>query len=332
MILSVISPAYNEEKYIGAAIDSFLQQQYDDFELEILIVDGSSTDRTREIVQQYAAAYPQVRLVDNPMRKTPNAFNEGLKAAKGEYVAILGAHSIYAPDYLQVCFNELKRTAAAGCSGRVVTKAISENTQSLLCEWVMDSAFAVSSLSFRIMKEGFVHSVNFPVFVKQVLLGIGGYNTLLERNQDNDLNQRILDAGHTLYCTWKTQCFYRPPANLKKLFKYAYRNGYWNAYSFKFHARSMRIHHIVPFLFTSGILMLVIIATGEYFYLHSLWIFQLLFILLGVYFTAAVAATIISFFGKPDVRKLMLPFVFFLFHFIYGWGTVRGLLKKDKSK
>jgi len=90
----------------------------------------------------------------------------------------------------------------------------------------------------------------------------------------------------------------------------------------------MRIHHIVPFLFTSGILMLVIIATVEYFYLHSVWIFQLLFILLGVYFTAALAATIISFFSKPDVRKLMLPFVFFMFHFIYGWGTVRGFLKK----
>ena len=74
----------------------------------------------------------------------------------------------------------------------------------------MLSSFGVSGNSFRVMREGYVHSVNFPVFKKQALLDIGGYNEMLERNQDNDMNQRLIDAGHQLYCTWKTKCFYRP--------------------------------------------------------------------------------------------------------------------------
>ena len=90
---------------------------------------------------------------------------------------------------------------------------------------------------------------------------LGGYDTKLERNQDNDMNQRLLNAGHKLYCTWKTKCFYRPPANLKSLFKYAYKGGFWNAKSFMVHARSMRLHHLIPFLFTTGIILLAIAGT-----------------------------------------------------------------------
>ena len=198
----------------------------------------------------------------------------------------------------------------------------------MMSEWVMCSSFGVSSLSFRIMKEGYVHSVNFPVFKKQVVLDIGGYNTLMERNQDNDLNQRILDAGNKLYCTWKTDCFYRPPANLNKLFFYGYRNGFWNAKSFKLFPRSMRFHHLVPFLFTTGIIFLLFTGLIEMLLLHSFYVWALLLLASGFYLFVACIATVVSIKQKFDARKLLMPFIFFAFHFSYGWGTLRGFLKK----
>ena len=95
MILSIICPTYNEERYIAQTLESFIQQQYHSFDLEILICDGRSTDNTRNIVAEYANIFPNIKLVDNPERKTPFAFNAGLKAASGEYVAIFGAHTKY---------------------------------------------------------------------------------------------------------------------------------------------------------------------------------------------------------------------------------------------
>jgi len=101
MILSIICPTLNEEKYIAQTLDSFMNQQYHSFELEILICDGMSKDDTRNIVAEYANKFPCIRLIDNEKRKTPFAFNAGLQAASGEYVAILGAHTKYEPNYLQ---------------------------------------------------------------------------------------------------------------------------------------------------------------------------------------------------------------------------------------
>jgi glycosyltransferase involved in cell wall biosynthesis len=327
MTLSIICPTYNEEKYISQTIESFINQKTNSFQLEVLICDGMSTDRTRSIVSDYSAKFPNIRLVNNPDRKTPFAFNAGLKEATGEYVAILGAHTKYEEDYLQICYDELVKSASVGCTGRVITKAAFATYEAKVAEWVMLSSFGVSTSSFRAMREGYVYSVNFPVFKKQALLDVGGYDTKLERNQDNDMNQRLLDAGHKLYCTWKTKCYYRPPADLSRLFKYAYRSGFWNAKSFMVHSKSMRIHHLIPFLFTFGILILILAGFFEVVFFKSFLLYKLLVFIISVHLLTAIAFTIRSLKYDYDGRKIVLPFIFFAFHFSYGWGTLKGFLK-----
>lgn len=330
MTLSIICPTYNEERYIEQTLNSFLNQQINGFQLEILICDGMSSDRTRKIVGEYQQKHSNIRLIDNPQRKTPFAFNAGLREASGEYVAILGAHTKYAEDYLLVCLAQIESSGAIGCTGRVITRAASNNFQAKLSEWVMLSSFGVSTSSFRAMKEGYVHSVNFPVFKKQPLLDLGGYDTKLERNQDNDMNQRLLDAGHKLYCTWKTLCYYRPPANLRNLFRYAYRSGFWNAKSLLIHARSMRAHHLVPFLFTSAILLSFIVGIAEYAVADTYWLFLLLLIIISLHLFTGTLFTLRSLKYERDIRKFVLPLIFFAFHFSYGWGTLSGFLKGTK--
>ncbi len=331
MILSIICPTYNEEKYIAQTLESFLSQQHQSFDIEILICDGRSEDATRIVVAEYAARHTNIRLVDNPERKTPFAFNAGLREAKGEYVAILGAHTKYANDYLQVCYDELLAHNAVGCTGRVITKAAFDHFEAKLSEWVMLSSFGVSTSSFRSMKEGYVHSANFPVMNKQALLDLGGYDTKLERNQDNDMNQRLLNAGHKLYCTWKTKCLYRPPANLNGLFKYAYKGGFWNAKSFMVHARSMRLHHLIPFLFIVSIVTFAATGVFEYIFLKTMVLWAILGFIISLHLLVGIAFSIRSLKYENDGRKIILPFIFFAFHFCYGWGTLKGFLKAKKS-
>ncbi len=330
MILSIICPTYNEEPYIEATLDSFLRQEYYSFELEILICDGMSTDNTRRLVKEYSAKHPSIRLVDNVKRKTPFAFNVGLKAARGEYVAILGAHSAYDPNYLQACYDELIASGSIACTGRVVTQAAFPTPEAKLCEWVMLSTFGVSGNSFRVMKEGYVHSVNFPVVKKQALTDLGGYDETLERNQDNDMNQRLLDQGHKLYCTWKTKAFYRPPSNLKKLFHYAFRGGFWNAKSYYMHPKSMRLHHFIPFFFVLAVLGTFTLGLLEAAIFHTPYFLLLCGFGITLHIMAGILASVRSLKYEDDNIKIILPFIFFGFHFCYGWGTLRGLIAGKK--
>ncbi len=325
MILTIICPTYNEEKFIEQTIQSFLNQQYHSFDLEVLICDGMSTDKTREIVSIFSKKDGRIRLVDNPKRKTPFAFNIGLKEAKGEYIAILGAHTKYDSNYLQACYDDLVKTNSIGCSGRVITEAANTSFEAKLCESMMHSSFGVSSNSFRVMKEGYVHSVNFPVFQKQALLDLGGYNEVLIRNQDNDMNQRLLDAGYQLYCTWQTKCYYHPPATVKKTLKYAYTNGFWNAISFFIHKKSMRLHHFIPFLFTLTLSVLVIAGMIEFIFFQTTFLLLLFVAIVLFHLTVGFVA---AFFIKSSsiLNVFFLPFVFLGFHFSYGWGTLRSFL------
>ena len=73
IMLSVICPVYNEEKYIVSCIESILQQDYPRNDMEVLFVDGMSTDRTREIIETYLLKYSFLRVLDNPEKIVPCA-------------------------------------------------------------------------------------------------------------------------------------------------------------------------------------------------------------------------------------------------------------------
>src|SRR5205814_10574492 len=183
---------------------------------------------------------------------TPFAFNLGLSEARGEYVCILGAHTVYDKDYISVCLSELLAQGAVGCGGRVITQPASDPLEARLARWVLSHPFGSSRKSFRTQPEGFADSVNYPVMLKKALVEVGRYDEELARNQDNDMNQKLRARGHKLYCTWKTHCIYHPKDRLLDLFQYAYRNGFWNVLSFKRNLFSLGIHHLVPFFFLIG--------------------------------------------------------------------------------
>ncbi len=329
MILTIICPTFNEEKYIAKTINSFLKQKIHSFELEILICDGMSTDKTREIVQALSAKNAAIRLVDNTKRRTPFAFNIGLKEAKGEYVAILGAHCEYDDNYLQTCFEKIEEKNVVACSGRVITKVIHNTLQARLCEWVSNSSFGVSGNSFRVIKEGYVHTVAYGIFNKKALLDLGGYNEKLIRNQDNDMNQRLLDAGYKLYSTWETKCYYHPPYSIKQLFKYAKTNGSWNAISFFINKKSMRLHHFIPFIFVTGIIFFFMAGIAEYFINHTTYFLCALAAIIALHLLVGIIASLATKGGNPLIKAILLPFIFLGFHFNYGWGTLKTFITKS---
>jgi len=327
-LVSVVLAVFNEAAYIRNCMDSLLAQQTPGFSIEILAIDGGSTDGTRQYLDSVAAQHPHVRVLSNPHRKAPFAFNIGLRESLGEYVCIFGSHTFYRQDYIAVCLRELLAKGAAGCGGRVLTVPASEKLQARLVAYATSHSFGSSAKSFRTQPEGYADLVNYMLLRKQAVLDAGGYSEVLLRNQDNDLNQKLRANGHRLYCTWQTECLYHPQSTLGALFRHAYRCGFWNLLSFKANRASMSLYHFVPFFFVlalaaSAVLSVVgLLSANPWLRLLALSFPALLLLHLG----AGALASLQVFAQKKSPAALLLPFVFFGFHFSYGLGTLVALI------
>jgi len=326
--VSGIMATLNEVECIEIALRSLLEQSVDDFELEILVIDGMSADGTREKAARIAEAYPSIKLLDNPKKTAPAAFNIGLQAAKGEYVCILGAHTFYPKEYLLLCLHELLAHDAVGCSGKVVTRPPENTVQARLVAWTIGHRFASSGHSVRTQPEGYVDTVPFPLIRKQALLQAGGYDESLIRNQDNDMNQRLRKMGYRLFLTAKTSCFYFSRPDIKSLLKHAWRSGSWNAITLTKRPASMSLRHFVPFLFVSTLLLLAMFLLGGLFISAPTAGFAAiaLVILISAHWTMGLLAGIEVCLREHACEALLLPAIIFLFHIAYGTGTLAGFL------
>jgi glycosyltransferase involved in cell wall biosynthesis len=91
--ISVIMPAYNHERFVGAATESVLKQSFSD--LELVVVDDGSKDRTGEIVRSYAAQDPRVRYIHQENQDAYNSLNRGLREATGDWLAIINSDDVF---------------------------------------------------------------------------------------------------------------------------------------------------------------------------------------------------------------------------------------------
>lgn len=330
-LVSVILATYNEARRIEDCLASILNQQAirlasNDFPFEVLVLDGMSNDGTRAILKRIAAVDPRLRIIDNPERRTPFAFNLGLRHARGEYVCIFGSHSIYRHDYISICLQELFAHNVGACGGRVITVPASKTLGARLSAWTMSHSFGSSRSSFRTQQEGFVDTVNYPIMRRSLALAMGGYDESLTRNQDNDLNQKLRASGYSLWCTWKTQCVYFPKGTIKGLLRYGFTNGYWNAVSLEKNPASMALRHFVPMIFVLCLLICAVVAVaGSLITPGTLFLLLPLCVVLAAHLGLGFAAAVQVAIRERSPGALCLPVIFLAFHFAYGWGTLSGM-------
>ena len=328
-LVSVILAACNEAAFIEDTVKSLLSQSTDSFDLELLVIDNGSLDNTPAIVSRLAARDSRLTLLRNSLKSTPAAFNAGLRAAQGEYVAILGAHALYPPDYVAVCLTELVRHNAVGCSGKILTVPANDSWQAQVCAWATGHPFCSSGNSVRTQHEGFVDTIPFPVTRKSALLEVGGYDETLLRNQDNDMNQKLCARGYKLFLTEQVHCLYYARSSLAELWRWGYQSGLWNAISLRRNPNSLRPRHFVPLIFVLSILFL---ASLIFVALVSNWssvipVASLLGCLaLGGHLILGTIAGAQVTVRKRSLRGMCLPFVILVFHLVYGWGTLTGML------
>lgn len=316
IIVSVVMPVYNEEKYIEKCIDSLLTQDYPLEKMEWIFVDGCSSDRTVELINGYKDKYPElIKVFNNPNKIVPYAMNIGIKASCGKYIVRLDAHADYAVDYVSKCVYYLENTEAENVGGIAETKA--NGFMGNAIAKMLSSKFGVGNSQFRTNgKSGYVDTVPFGAFKREVFSKYGGYDERLVRNQDNEMNFRIRKNGGKIYLSQDIRLSYYCRDSIKGISQMAMKNGMWNIITMKLCPGSMGARHFIPLLFVVSIPALIIL--GPVFWI-VLGLELMLYSLLDIVFSIKQATSIREFFA--------LIILFPIFHIAYGLGSIKGIFK-----
>jgi cellulose synthase/poly-beta-1,6-N-acetylglucosamine synthase-like glycosyltransferase len=318
-LVSLIIPMRNEGDHIRPCLESALAQDYPADRLEILVVDGRSSDHSRDVAVQYAQRHPNVRLLDNPRRITPAAFNVGIRQARGEIVGVVSAHSVLAPDYVKECVAALQRSGAAEVGGRMqpvgktyVGQAVALGTTSPF--GVGDSWFHYDA------REQFVDTVYMGVFRREILDRVGLFDEELIRNQDYEINVRIRKAGGKILLSPKITSHYTPRSSLPTLWRQYFQYGRWKVATLRKHPDSLRWRQVAAPLFVSFFFGSLLLGL---FWLPARW---LLALIASCYLLVNLAASTIAAMRGGWRYLPILPIVFTTIHFAWGLGFWYGLM------
>lgn len=263
-MISVVCPIYNEIKYIENCIQSILSQDYPQNNLEVLFVDGMSFDGTRDIIMKYSAQYPFIKLVDNLQRIVPVAMNIGIRKSIGNVIIRLDAHALYPSNYISVLVKELDRLNADNVGVACRTDVMNKTSKTLAIKEVLSNRFGVGNSIFRLGVDEVleVDTVPFGCWRRDVFDKYGYYNTRLIRNQDIELNKRIIRGGGHIYIVPDTYCTYLARETYLGLCRNNYSNGKWNILTVYYTKQvdSLSIRHFIPLLFVLSLLIPILLS------------------------------------------------------------------------
>ncbi len=323
--VTVVIPCRNERDFIIPCIQTVLQSDYPADKLHIAVVDGMSTDGTRETINQHFAHDNRVQLMHNEKKTTPYALNIGIRSSNSKYVMILGAHSEVDSDYINRAVDHLENSPNIGCAGGRL-KSISSNRKSEVIAKAMSSAFGVGTSHFRTgLVSGYVDTVAFGVYRRTLLDEIGYFDEDLARNQDDEMSYRILKSGYKIYLDTHTAATYYVRNSFQKLAAQQFQYGYWKVYVNRKHQAITTLRQLIPLFF-----LLYIISLPFCLWVGIVWLTPLILYL--------IVSLIVSLKLSAEVGEVFtLLYVFPTIHLSYGYGYLLGivdflLLRKKQTR
>ncbi len=327
--VSIICPVYNEEKFIDRCILSIVAQDYPKDSLEVLFIDGRSTDKTRAIIEKYTKEYSYIRLLDNPQQVVPYALNKGVEASKGEVVMRIDGHCVYPTNYVSELVHYLYELEADNVGGVWNTQPAKETAICQAIALASSHPFGVGGSMHKIGASEIMETdtVPFGCYKREVFEKAGLFDTELVRNQDDEFNGRLLNKGGKIFLIPQVIINYTARDSLKKMRHMYYQYGLYKPLVNKKLGSPATTRQFFPLLFLLGLVV------GGLLSLFSLWIryvyvaVLLLYLLVGLVVGAMGAIRT----HKP-VITLLMPWVFFNIHVSYGYGYLKGIFKVMSGK
>ncbi len=320
-LVSLIMPVRNEADFIGRCLDAVVGQDYPAGLLEIIIADGMSDDRTRNIITSYQERHPNISLIDNPERIAATALNRAIRKSAGEVVIRVDGHCEIARDYVSRCVAHLQKDGVDAVGGPITT--VGQTAVARAIAVAMSSTFGVGDSGFRVLKDEtrFVDTIAFPAYKRDLIERAGLCDEELVRNQDDEYNYRLRSLGAKLLLAADVQSTYYSRSSLKSLWRQYFQYGYWKVRVLQKLPRQMQLRQFIPPLFVgtlfAGVAMMPFSSFG-------MIVFGIPF---GLYLVANLIASVIT--GARNNRRVagLLPIVFLILHISYGAGFLTGLIR-----
>jgi len=316
---SIVIPCRNEKKYIENCINSILNQNYKASLLEIIIVDGFSDDGTREIVNQMSKNHSNIKMFDNPQKKTPQALNIGIKKSSGEIVVILGAHTELDKEFIAYN-NKFQTEKNVKVTGGTQTNIGKTKVQKLI-GIVMEIPFGMASAKYRWSnKEQFVDTVVYAAYRKELFDELGFFEEKFTISEDAEFNWRVRQAGYKIFYSPNIKSIYYPRESLFGFIKQIFRYGILRVNVVKKHLDSIKLPHLIPpsfTLFLLSLLIITIINPALYYLLGSFLLF---------YFFVNISLSLPKIKSKKIFYYISVPILIFVMHLSWGLGFIIGLV------
>lgn len=327
-IVSICVVAYNEENYLPKLFDDILSQTYPKEKTEIVLVDSASTDGTKAVLESfkrdYENSYHSIVIADNPKKLLAAGCNTAIRASSGDIIVRIDAHAQIPPEFVEnnVRHHENGEFVTGGARPNIIDGDTPYKRTLLMAE---SSMFGSSIADYRRNTEkSYVKSIFHGAYRREVYEKSGLYNEALGRTEDNEMSLRIRDNGYKICMCPDIISYQQTRSSLKKMLKQKYGNGYWVARTLKICPRCISIYHLVPFVFLLGIICAIGLSFVS-------WIFPAIYF--GLYALVAVLMTVFAIVAekKRHIVNLILPILFFLLHFSYGFGSLVGFLSLIKK-
>ncbi|HEC66941.1 MAG TPA: glycosyltransferase family 2 protein [bacterium] len=321
LLVSIIISCRNEEKYIAKCLDSIIAQDYPKNKLEILVVDGRSTDETREIVKKYTEKHSFIKLLDNPRRVTPFAMNKGIKKANGDVIILVNAHSVLDENFLKYNIEYLKKTRADAVGGRLNTINDDSSIIAQAIPLAADSLLGAGGKRYRSrIEEGWVKdTLPYCTYPRKTFDKVGLIDEELIRDQDEEFNYRLLRSGGKIFYAPKIKSYLHVRPSLKKLWRQYFQYGYFKVRVARKIGAILIWRQLIPAIFVGSLIFTGVISFLSKFFL---WLFLLIagpYLFVNFGFSLSIAI-------KKGLRFFpVLPVVFVTLHFSYGLGFLKGI-------
>ena len=320
-LVSIIIPCLNEEGYIKSCIESILSQDYQKDLIEILVVDGGSNDNTLSILKSFS----EVTIINNPNKIVPISMNLGIKEAKGDFIIRIDAHCLYPKNYVSELIKNSVALNADNIGCIMETLPANDSSKAKAIAIGISHPLGVGNSYFRVgsSKTREVDTVPFGCYKKEVFKKIGYYDEELVRNQDDELNARLIQNGGKIFLLSNIILKYYARDTITKVYNMFFQYGLYKPLVNKKLKKPATIRQFIPLLFVLNIILggLISLFFPPFLYFTlftlSLYIILILWVSLKIKINKKL----------KSITLLYLPVIFFVIHFSYGWGYIKGIIR-----
>lgn len=324
LVVSFIVVALNAASTIESLFDCLKRQSYPHRLIEVILIDGMSEDVTKEKMLRFQAeesSFRHITVLENPKRTLPCGWNVALDAAQGDVLLRVDAHVMIPDDFIEKNIAVLQRGEDI-CGGKVISVPANDSKWAIVLNEAENSMFGGGIAAFRRADEPrYVSTAAFAAYRKTVFERVGRYNEMLTRTEDNEMHYRMRRAGFRFFYDPSIVSCRKTRADLFKLLKQKYLNGYWIGRTLAIEPRCFSVYHFVPLAFVLSIAASAVLGS-----FGITWPAVILWSSYAVADMMMTTGSVISCESRSFLF-VTLPLVFPALHICYGVGTLIGIIR-----